>query len=754
MQHTIDQVLRKGIKAHRLGKIQEANKLYNLILQAQPGHSDANHNMGVLAVGLGKVNEALLFFKTALQSNSNVAQYWLSYISALLKIDRVQEAQQAFIQAKTFGFSDEKFIELETTFSGKIRNMTTFSKLQPDNNGVQDSYQNYSDNNQDSQIKGMNVNNAQGEFSLVLPSRKENHLEQDLPEKYLQQILELYAEKKFHSLLEEIDELLKKFPFSIDLHNVSGLAFTHLEKFDFAIESYQKALKISPRNAGILLNIGNVFQTMNNFPKAINSYKKAIKIAPNDSKVHNNLGNAFSKNGNYNSALNSFEQSVLIDHLNYEAYYNMGETLRRKGKFSKAIISFKQSIKINPNFAEAYNNLGTVFDAIGNRDFAIKNFRKALHLKPDFAEAHNNFGITLADIGNKEEAIESYNKALKLKPNYAEAHRNISTVKNYEFPDEQFLQMERMLDTHNLKDYDRVQLCFALGKAFEDLQDYSNSFRVLREGNRIQKKLLGYNIAQDSLKFQALRNSFEIIQKVSKKIQNTAFEECTPIFILGMPRSGTTLVEQIISSHSEVTGAGELSYVHDFGELIATGKREVSTHNLETFKEKYLAKLKKKSAGKPFCTDKTPLNFYYIGLLCSIFPNSKIIHVKRKPAATCWSNYKHFFPSKGFGYCYSLDDVVSYYKLYSSLMGFWEKYHSGQMYTICYDNLTIGQEKETESLIRFLNLSWQDPCLFPERNLRTVRTSSTLQVRNKIYRGSSDNWQKFNHFIGGAFDTL
>ena len=242
-----------------------------------------------------------------------------------------------------------------------------------------------------------------------------------------------------------------------------------------------------------------------------------------------------------------------------------------------------------------------------------------------------------------------------------------------------------------------------------------------------------------------LKNKLEITEISS---------EVSPIFILGMLRSGTSLIEQIVSSHSEVTGAGELNHVSKFGRKLAVDPISVSTANVSKFRDKYLAELSKVSNGKHFVTDKMPPNFRFIPLICAAFPEAKIIHVKRNAAATCWSNYKHYFASDSLRYCYDLKDVISYYDLYSDLMKFWQSQYGDRIYHLSYESLTTKQENETRKLIKYLGLNWQPSCLSPHKNKRSVRTASQQQVRQKVYKGSSEAWRKYEPYLNGALDGL
>ena len=190
------------------------------------------------------------------------------------------------------------------------------------------------------------------------------------------------------------------------------------------------------------------------------------------------------------------------------------------------------------------------------------------------------------------------------------------------------------------------------------------------------------------------------------------------------------------------------------GGMISLGNQSASLEKLLEVRKSYLQKLSRLSGGKKFVTDKMPQNFLYIGLISTVFPEAKIIHVRRDPAATCWSNFKHYFSADGLEYSYSLKDTVSYYKLYQDLMDFWDKNLDIEIYNLSYDSLTLNQEQETKRLIEYLELDWEEACLNPQDNRRNIKTASQLQVRKKVYKGSSRVWRKFEPYLNGIFDEL
>ena len=573
---------------------------------------------------------------------------------------------------------------------------------------------------------------------------------QDPNQEHLQSIISLFNQGQLQQALSESSQLLERFPNSVILYNIAGACNAGLMQFDAAINNYKKALKINPYYADAYSNMGNVLKDKGDLEAAIQSYKQALKIKPDYAQAYNNMGNALKDKGDLKAAIESYKQALKIKPDYAQAYSNMGIALKGKGDLNAAISSYKQALKIKPDYAEAYNNMGSALNDKGDLEAAIESYKQALKIKPDYAEAYNNMGIALKDKGDLEAAIESYKQALKIKPDYAEVYRSLSNMHRYKEHDEYFLKMQSLCQSSSLSDEQRCHLNFALSKASEDLNEISQSFNYLKIGNELRKKILSYDIKQDIELFSQLKKSYPSIA-LQSVVESS---DLKPIFILGMPRSGTTLVEQIVSSHSEVTGAGELSYVSKFGGPTARGAIKPNTKMILEFRQRYIEALKKRSDGRSIVTDKMPQNFLYVGLIFAAFPDAKVIHVNRDPAATCWSNYKHYFIDKELGYCYDLDDTVTYFGLYTDLMQFWLGHYGDRIYNLNYDNLTINQDDETRKLIEYLELEWENDCLSPQHNKRSVRTVSQQQVRQKVYQGSSQQWRKFEPYLNGAFDQL
>jgi len=532
-------------------------------------------------------------------------------------------------------------------------------------------------------------------------------------------LLKQYQANNYIKAEEYALSLIKKFPNHDFAWKILSIVLKKAGKISESLTASEKLVEITPQDALAYYNLGNTYRELTKFSKAEESYKKAISLKPD-----------------------------LL-----QAYYNLGIVSKNNYKLEEAEKYYRQAVHLNPNFAEACNNLGTVLDNLSKLDEAEIYYKKAIALKPDFAEAYNNLGTNLEQQGKLNEAQTMYEKAILINPGLTNAHRQLSLIKKFDNYDEHFQQMQKIYLDKNISSEQRCHINFALAKIYEDLENFKKSYQHFSEGNKIKKELLKYNIKNDIELFNQIKLNFQKIEQNTPKIFKNE-NALKPIFIIGMPRSGTTLVEQIISSHSMVTGLGELPFVLQFGYPVTTGLLDSSEESLTKFRNDYLEKLESLRDKNLIITDKMPQNFLYVGLITACFPEAKILHVKRDPAAVCWANYKQWFKSENLGYSYSLEDIVEYYKLYNDLMEFWNKALKNKIYEVDYETLTINQESEIKKLIKYLELNWEESCLSPEKNERNVSTASNIQIRNKIFKGSSQKWKKYKPFLDGVLDNL
>ena len=663
MELTVEQAFQRGIAAQQQGKLRNAERFYRAVLQAQPNHPDANHNLGVLAVAVGKALDSLPLFEQALDANPRTEQFWLNYIDALIKVGRFSVAQQVIIEADQNGVSAEKLY----LFSQKLQKTAVMA---------------------------------------AEPSQAEmNHA------------IELYQADRLaeaHALAISLTQQFPEHPFG---WKVLGVLLKQMGRLDESLLPMRKSVLLSQQDAEAHTNLGATLRALGRFDEAEASYRKAIALKPDYAEVHNNLGNM----------------------------------LTELGRLAEAEASLKQAISLKPDLAEAHYNLGNTLQELGRLDAAEIAYKQAIAQKPDYAKAHNNLGNTLQKLGRSDDAEASLRQAIVHKPNYAEAHRNLVNNKTFSSQDEQFTQMQELYHDPNISESDRCHICFALARASDNMEDCAAAFQFYADGNALRKRQLGYDKTQDKELFERLKVSYPRISAYTPESE-TISSERSPVFVVGMLRSGTTLVEQIISSHQQVTGAGELPFVAQYGRSLAAGPAPASPIALTTFREQYLGALKQRSEGNPIVIDKMPHNFLLIGLIAATLPEAKIIHVKRDPAAVCWANYTQYFDSEDLTYCYDIQDILHHHDLYLDLMKYWRLELPNRIYDLDYEVLTEDQEEETRKLVDHLGLGWDNACMSPQKNRRGVDTASFAQVRKHVYRGSSERWKRFRPYLNGVFD--
>lgn len=571
--------------------------------------------------------------------------------------------------------------------------------------------------------------------------------------KQVEGLVALYNQGQFAALAETGAQLVQRYPGSFVLWNLLGAAYKGLGNLDQAARGFRMASELSPEFADAHNNLGVTLMERGKFDQAIASYRTALEINPNYAEALSNLGKALKELGQIDQSIDACRKAIEVRPTYVEALINLGNALKEKGELDAAIEAYHKVIEISPDFAKAYNNIGATREAQGKFDDAITWYQKAIDLNPGYIDAYSNILATLQHSGKIEEAITWYQKALTITPDHGEWYRLLALLKKWTPDDPLIPQIENQYAKISLPEEDRCHICFALYTIYHSIGNYEHAFDRLQEGNRLRKKLGSYHISQDEKLFQQLRSTAPLIKANSVGLEDNP-QHPTPIFIVGMPRSGTTLVEQVISAHSDVFGAGELRYVEKFGRDIAISEKQPSHETLREFRKQYLEAAATHSDGSKYIIDKMPHNFRYVALICAAMPEAKIIHVHRNPAATCWSNFERFFPSRGLEYCYDISDVAAYFRLYIDLMEHWSEQFGDRILHLSYDRLTVDQEDETRRLIGGLGLDWQDACLSPQDNTRAVKTASFAQVRKPVYKGSSEKWRKYEAFLNGAFDGL
>lgn len=432
-----------------------------------------------------------------------------------------------------------------------------------------------------------------------------------------------------------------------------------------------------------------------------------------------------------------------------EALSNHSVSLRAVERIDEAEVRARGAVGLAPDSTRALVELAAVLLYRGEMAEVQALCERVLRQEPDNAAAMNNLGVALQAQGRAKAARTAFRKAVRAAPRFAEAHRNLAAAKTWEAEDAQLRQMRAIADDPLTPPPDRMRICAALFTAYDRLGQEEQAWRALSEANALRKAQQGYSVASDRAVFARLREVFGTLDPLAAEPGAVV-----PVFILGMPRSGTTLAEQIVSAHPDVTGAGELGVVNALAQPFMSGETAPDATALRAFRESYLQSVALRAEGRRFVTDKMPHNFRYIGLIAAALPEARIVHVTRQPEAVCWSNLAHYFVSEGLGYANDPADVAAYHGLYRDLMAFWDTRCPGRIRRLDYEALVTAPEAETRALIADLGLDWDAACLRPDLNRRAVQTASTAQVRKRVYTGSSRSWRRYEPYLDGAFRDL
>lgn len=538
-----------------------------------------------------------------------------------------------------------------------------------------------------------------------------------------------------------------------------AVSFINSRQIKKALDIVESLIKNFP-NESLLYNIRGVcYHSNQNHKVSIVDFLQAVELNKDYAEAYYNLGVTYGELGEVENAKKAYIEALRINNNYPTAQNNLGQILFMQGDFNASISHFERAVEFKKDFAEAYYNLGNAYLSLGSLHDAIKFLKKAIEIKIDFADAYNNLGIAYLRTGEQKLAKEFFENAIALFPSYASAHHNLSSVKKYYKKDSQVVQMESLITNTEISIQDQIYLGFSLAKVYEDLGINKELFKHLNNANQMRKKQLNYSISDSERHNEMIKLFFNNKSIKKTKLINKDPSLIRPIFIVGMPRSGTSLVEQIVSSHSEVHGAGELKNLNNIiipiiKDHLSSEDFRITADEFRLIRKRYQDELFKIKISEKIITDKWPLNFRSIGFILSAFPEAKIVHLKRNPVATCWSIYKHYFSTEGNGWAYNLNDLAKFYNLYVELMNYWHELYPGKIYDISYEELTSNQEKETRKLIDYCDLSWDQNCLNFHINKRDVTTASSLQVRKKMYQGSSDAWKKYDEFLKPLIELL
>jgi len=539
-----------------------------------------------------------------------------------------------------------------------------------------------------------------------------------------------HQQREFEVAVERYQQYLSVKPEDADARYTLGLALrelgdahTKLQRWEDAIKAYQQVLTINADDVVTIIKLGNVFHTLNRWPKSIAMYEEALALQPDNVQVHRHLG----------------------------------ASLQKSGQMKQAIKCFEQALSLQPDYVDARIKLAQVLRELGRAEEALAQLEQVIDLKPDETEAHIIVALTLRELGQAERAIEQLERQLETKPDYGALYYHIAMIE----PKQELIPVvEKLISEHDLSNRDAVYCHFALGNILNGGNSFDQAFRHVLKANALYRETFSYDTKEDT----------QIIDRLIKVYSKRFFQRTRPrgsasqlpVFILGMQKSGSTLVEQIISSHSQVYGADELHALTTIETSITQQLEHANPYPecmslfdskmAEVYSAQYLQELALHCPTATRISDKLLGNFSRIGLIKTLFPRARIIHCQRNPLDNCISIFFHFFPELKCSF--ELTELGRYYLDYQRLMSHWHKLFPGEILDVQYEELVTDQETVSRQLIDYLGLEWDEKCLDFHNNKRDVRTSSNIQVRQPMYKKSMNRWKHYEKHLQPLIEVL
>jgi tetratricopeptide (TPR) repeat protein len=546
------------------------------------------------------------------------------------------------------------------------------------------------------------------------------------------------------------------------IHTALGLELQMLGQYEAAIEAYRQAIALDPRLPQAHNNLGAALGRLDRVDEGIEHFRTATTLDPNLAEAFDNLAMALRKRGRLEEAVAAYRQAIGARPDRADTYGQLANTLQLLGRPGEAVDEYKRALALAPDAASAYHDLGNALFSLNRNPEALACYERAIELKPDFALAYSNMGLALQQMGRTARGVAAFEKALALAPENIEFHYKMADAKSFPPDDPQLATLERLAERiGSLSDDEQIKLHFILGKAYDDLGRYREAFEHLRHGNALMHRRLPFDRADSRRYFERIRSNFSA--EVMRVKSGTGHPSATPVFIIGMPRSGTTLAQQILVGHPRVYAAGELIDLpraaaanpaegrpDGYPEMIRSSDRR----GLFNLGGAYVAGLPAPLPLPDRVIDKLPGNFCYVGLIHLALPNARIIHLSRDPLDTCFSLYSRLFIA-GQPFSYDLEDLGHYYRDYRRLMAHWaEILPAGRMLEVRYEDLVSDLEGEARRMVAYCGLDWDQRCLAFQEAKRAVRTASFSQVRRPLYATSIGRSTPYRDMLRPLIEAL
>lgn len=559
--------------------------------------------------------------------------------------------------------------------------------------------------------------------------------------------------------VDYISKALRLVPDNPQSHTNIGLAYKDQGDAEKAAHHFNESIKLDPNNPDVYNNLGNVLRVIEKPKQAIQSYEKALQLNRDFAECWSNLAAALNETDQHKPALKAVGRALELDPDLAQAYNNRGDIYLAEARYEDALAEYRRATELSPKYVAALINMARVQRDMDIPDDATETLQLALDLEPANPEALLVQGVLREQMGNREGAAQSFKAAINTSPEMTVAHYYLSQIRGRQGTDEEFDAMRALNDRTDLNDNSRMYLGFGLYRAYEQREHYDDAYTNLAAANRIKAESTPYDDDETAHYIES------IVECAGFSLQQLGdrpgFADSRPVFVLGMPRSGTSLTEQILASHSAVAGAGELSFAYDTAHKIRDIVHEKFPDNMKLLSaaqyvelgESYMARHSEENLAAQYVVDKTPLNFQYIGLLGLALPGARFIHCHRDPVANCFSIHRMPFDEKQ-TYAHSLEALGKYYTRYWRFMQSWHELFPGRILDMRYEDTVADIETQSRRMLDFLDLPFEEEVLEYHKTKRLVKTPSASQVRQPIYKDRLAAWKKYEKYLGPLIENI
>ncbi|HTO59867.1 MAG TPA: sulfotransferase, partial [Bradyrhizobium sp.] len=558
-------------------------------------------------------------------------------------------------------------------------------------------------------------------------------------------------------------QMIAAHPNFAEAHGSLGALRATRGELDAAVACYQRALALAPYHPGIHFGYSGVLQTLGKTAEAIESLRFALAVRPDHLDSHFVLGNLLYSIDQTDEALRCYLQVLQLNPRHAETHNNIGNTYLRLGQREQAIAHYKTAQEINPSYADAFGNLGNAYLELNRLEESIEQNRLAIARNGSRFGSYNNLGVAHQALGQFDEATSAFERALELSPDDASVHLNLANMEKFAPDDRRLPGLRRLIDRlDTLDDEKKISAHFAMGKALSDLKQYDEAFAHLKQANTLKRRTMDYDEGQRLAMFKNIEAKYS--PDLFKTKSGGGDASWSPIFIVGMPRSGTTLLEQVLASHSKVFGAGELeTFKESINECVESQRilpaypnlvELLSPDQILRIGQSYTAQVRALAPEAPHIVDKMPINFMFVGLIHLALPNARIINIRRDPLDTCVSCYSLLFTGTQ-PFAYDLAELGRYHRGYEQVMEHWHRVlPPGVLMDVRYEDLVADLEGMSRRVLAHCGLEWEDACRDFHDTKRTVRTASTMQVREPLYSRSIGSWRRYEKHLGPLIEAL